>query len=154
MKLQNQALLLKFLDKFYNRADLQWVQLIWSTYYQDSVPHATDRCGSFWWKSIMKLSPIYRGISSCIIGQGSSALFWKDDWGNNILEEKYPCLFSYVLKEDISVSEFCNTTEASDKFHLPLSPEALQEWQHIQQSITNNLQLSDEIDSWKYQWGG
>ena len=101
----------------------------------------------------MKLSPIYRGISTCTIGQGTLSLFWKDDWGNEILQEKYPCLFSYVLKEDTSVLEFCNSAEASDKFHLPLSLEALQEWHQIQQTITDDLQLTDESDSWKYQWG-
>jgi hypothetical protein len=49
MKLQNQALLLKYFDKFHNKKDLQWVVLIWSSYYQNSVPHASDSCGSFWW---------------------------------------------------------------------------------------------------------
>jgi hypothetical protein len=48
LKIQNQALLLKYLDKFYNKKDLQWVELIWSTYYQNSIPHATDSCGPFW----------------------------------------------------------------------------------------------------------
>jgi hypothetical protein len=35
MKIQNQGLLLKFLDKFYNKKDIPWVKLIWSTYYQN-----------------------------------------------------------------------------------------------------------------------
>jgi hypothetical protein len=47
LKIQNQALLLKFLDKFYKKKDIQWVHLIWQTYYQHSIPHASDMCGSF-----------------------------------------------------------------------------------------------------------
>jgi hypothetical protein len=47
LKIQNQALLLKFLDKFYNKKDIQWVHLIWQTYYQNSIPHASNMCGSF-----------------------------------------------------------------------------------------------------------
>ena len=31
LSIQNQALLLKYLDKFYNRRDLLWVNLVWST---------------------------------------------------------------------------------------------------------------------------
>jgi hypothetical protein len=36
----NEALLLKHLDKFYNKADIPWVKLIWTAYYVDSVPQA------------------------------------------------------------------------------------------------------------------
>ena len=47
LQVQNQALLLKQLHKFYNRVDVPWVNLIWSKYYEDVVPHAADQCGSF-----------------------------------------------------------------------------------------------------------
>lgn len=36
LRMQNNALLLKNLDKFYNKKDIPWVQLIWWKYYQDS----------------------------------------------------------------------------------------------------------------------
>jgi hypothetical protein len=77
MKIQNQCLPLKFLDKLYNKKDIPWVKLIWSTYYQNSVPHASSVCGSFCWKTIMKLSPIFTGIAACQIEQGDKALFWE-----------------------------------------------------------------------------
>ena len=48
LKIQNEALLLKFLHKFYNHCDLPWVELIWNSYYTSRIPHATDLCGSFW----------------------------------------------------------------------------------------------------------
>jgi hypothetical protein len=45
---QNDALLLKFLHKFYNKLDVPWVQLIWNNYYRDgSVPDGRPK-GSFW----------------------------------------------------------------------------------------------------------
>lgn len=74
IKTQNIALLLKFLHNFYNRKDLPWVNLIWATYYNNKVPHATEPCGSFWWRDVMNLSDIYRGISSVHIGDGTTAL--------------------------------------------------------------------------------
>lgn len=42
LELQNIALLLKHLDKFYNKKDLPWINLIWDKYYSNSVlpPHA------------------------------------------------------------------------------------------------------------------
>jgi len=42
LKVQNQALLMKFLHKFFNKEDIPWVLLIWHTYYNnDRIPHAT-----------------------------------------------------------------------------------------------------------------
>jgi hypothetical protein len=41
LKSQNNALLLKHLDKFYNKRDVPWVKLIWNTYYPNGeVSHA------------------------------------------------------------------------------------------------------------------
>jgi hypothetical protein len=60
---KNNALLMKHLDKFYNKSDTPWVQLIWSTYYADSVPHSARPCGSFWWRDILQLSPSFALLS-------------------------------------------------------------------------------------------
>jgi hypothetical protein len=48
LKAQNKALLIKHLDKFYDKAGIPWVNLICNTYYSTSeVPHATKDKGSF-----------------------------------------------------------------------------------------------------------
>jgi hypothetical protein len=51
---QNAALLIKFLDKFYNKVDIPWVHLIWSEYYLDTVPHWEKLKGYFWWRDMLK----------------------------------------------------------------------------------------------------
>jgi hypothetical protein len=117
LKIQNQGLLLKFLDIFYNKKDIQWVNLIWQTYYQNSIPHASNMCGSFWCKSIMKLSPIFRGIASCKINNGHTTLFWKDEWNSRIMQELYPCLYSNTQDKDISVADFCYSENKAEIFH-------------------------------------
>jgi hypothetical protein len=49
LRTQNQALLIKHLDKFYNRRDIPWVNMNWSSHYPNGeVPHATKENGSFW----------------------------------------------------------------------------------------------------------
>jgi hypothetical protein len=53
LRLQNDALLLKQLSKFYNQVDVPWVQIIWFRYYTNKVPHAARETGSFWWKDIL-----------------------------------------------------------------------------------------------------
>ena len=127
LKIQNEALLLKSLDKFYNHADTPWVDLIWQTHYMGKIPHAMKACGSFWWRDVTKLMPIFRGISHCLVGNGSSILFWKDSWGDIIASDGFPRAFSFARDEDVSVQKFLSADSLGANFHLPLSPKALQE---------------------------
>lgn len=46
LTLQNEALLLKELDKFYNKKDVQWVKEILNRYYTNGVPHLKGEKGS------------------------------------------------------------------------------------------------------------
>jgi hypothetical protein len=72
---QNETLLIKQLHKFYNKADVPWVQLVWN-YYTDEVPHVAKLCGSFWSRDIMKLADKYREICTVTPVKGDSILFW------------------------------------------------------------------------------
>ena len=122
IKLQNDALLLKFLHKFYNKMDIPWVQLLWNTYYTDKIPHAMAPIGSFWWCDILKLTPIFRGISQMQVVSGTTTLFWKDLWGNGVLQSSHPHAFSFALHEDVSVKGFLESMTLAKAFHLQLSP--------------------------------
>ena len=42
IKIHNDALLLKFLHKFYNKLDVPWVTMLWDNQYVHQVPHAVD----------------------------------------------------------------------------------------------------------------
>jgi hypothetical protein len=87
------ALLLKHLDKFYNKRDIPWVNLSWNTHYSNGeVPHATKDRGSFWWKDLLKLCDLFRGIATCQVGDGTMVLFWSDVWNNHLLQQKFPRL--------------------------------------------------------------
>jgi hypothetical protein len=124
LELQNKALLIKQLHKFYSKADVPWVKLVWSLY-GDQVPHAQSRRGSFWWRDIFSLVSDYRSVSHCKVGDGKSILFWKDFWLNEeVLCDKFPRLFSYVLEEDVSVADLARTEDLISFFALPLSVEA------------------------------
>jgi hypothetical protein len=77
LETQNEALLLKYLHKFYNNHDLPWVNLIWNNYYtMDRLP-GHRRIGSFWWKSLLNLLQQFKGLASPTIGNGRTILFWK-----------------------------------------------------------------------------
>ena len=72
LRAQNTALLMKNLDKFYNqRLNIPWVKLVWNTYYPNGeVPHAEKEMGSFWWKDLLRLVDLFRGIAQCSVGSG------------------------------------------------------------------------------------
>ena len=75
LTIQNQELLIKQLHKFYNRVQVPWVQLVWNTYYHNRIPHATELCGSFWWKDICQLLDKFIVVSKCSFGDGVTVLF-------------------------------------------------------------------------------
>jgi len=62
LKSQNEALLLKNLHKFFNRADIPWVHLVWEKHYKNGrLPNHIKR-GSFWWRDILKLLDKFKGM--------------------------------------------------------------------------------------------
>jgi hypothetical protein len=76
-------------------------------------------------------------------------LFWSDIWNDLLLGQKFPRLFSYVKNKNISVAMFILNNRIEDQFHLPLSVQAFQ-----LQQILQNLQVSNSSrDSWEYIWG-
>jgi hypothetical protein len=154
---QNAALLIKFLDKFYNNVEVPWVKLIWHAYYQDKVPHDEKLCGSFWWRDVMKQVDNFRGVAQVTLGKGTSFLFWFDNWAVNSssipLKTRFPRLFSYVLEENWSAQRVYASNDLSELFHRPISAQAFQELEQLK-LLMDRHPLSDQEDSWTYVWGG
>jgi hypothetical protein len=153
LRLQNDALLLKQLNKFYNKVDTPWVQLVWSKYYESKVPHAAREMGSFWWKDILRLNTIYRGIATCTVGDGSTVCFWDDLWTDSVLSIKYPRPFSFARKVDVSVLEVMQAEDLDALFILPLSAEALDEMDNLQAQFQTMPYDDENADSWVPLWG-
>jgi hypothetical protein len=153
LELQNKALLMKQLHKFNSKADTPWVHLVWSLY-GETVPHASSKRGSFWWRDIFSLVDEYRSISCCNIGNGSSVLLWKDYRSNGeLLCDRFPRLFSYTLNEDISVASFSSLQDLGSVFALPLSVEAFHEFQDLSSLIESTPTVSDVVDTRRFVWG-
>ena len=64
LSLQNEALLIKQLDKFYKKENVQWVKLIWQKYYREVVPYLAREKGSFWWKDILRLLLAFLSVAT------------------------------------------------------------------------------------------
>jgi hypothetical protein len=50
LRLQNGALLLKNLHKFFNQEDMPGVKLLWINYYSNGHVPGQSAKGSFWWR--------------------------------------------------------------------------------------------------------
>lgn len=74
---QNDALLMKFLDKFYNSADIPWVTVTWTRFYSNNQtpPHARSPVGSFCWKDILKPFAKFQEIATCQPNKGNTVHF-------------------------------------------------------------------------------
>jgi hypothetical protein len=120
LETQNEALLIKFLHKFFNRSDLPWVHLIWNKYYLPRGLPGHRNIGSFWWKSMIKLLPNFKGLAIPAIGNGRSISFWDDQWSQSIPRHNFPELFSFVKNTKLTIKE-AKEQEQFDGFFICLS---------------------------------
>lgn len=153
LRLQNDALLLKHLSKFYNKVDVPWVHLIWSKYYNNRVPHAAREMGSFWWKDVLWLNVIFRSIAKCELGNGSSVCFWDDLWTDSVLAQTYPRLASFARNDGVSVLEVMQAEDMDELFLLPLSQQAFEELKNLQAHLQTLPYNMNNEDRWIPKWG-
>jgi hypothetical protein len=113
LQTQNEALVLKYLSKFFNKEDTPWVSLIWEVHYDfGKLPRNTKK-GSFWWKDVLKLLDKFKGMARVEINNGKSCLLWEDLWGNEPVMHSCPELYSFVKKKNISFAESASTVPFS-----------------------------------------
>ena len=155
LHIQNKALLLKNLHKFYSRMDVPWVNLIWNSYYSDSMLPGQQLEGSFWWKAHLILIDFYKGMAKCNLGDGKSVYFWTDLWNEKCLHKKLPHLASYARHANTTVNEAIQNEFLEDLFQLPLSQQAYEEFLELQiicDEAKERIALRNK-DQWSYIWG-
>lgn len=154
LSLQNEALLLKQLDKFYRKEELQWVNLNWQRYYSNEVPHLAREKGSFWWKDILRLHYKYRGVAVCIPNKGDTVGFWDDLINNSIHSQDLPSLFLFAKDPKISFWKLRTSDSLLSCFRIPMTRQAFDEMQALQEELALlPLGPLDSKDSWTFIWG-
>jgi hypothetical protein len=146
---QNAALLIKFLDKFYNKKDIPWAHLVRFAYYQGKVPHEENLCGSFWWRDVCKHVDNFRGVAYVNPGTGETASFWHDSWNvsgsKQPMSQRFPRLFSYVLNDKASIAHVYQMEDILSLFYRPLSTQAFQELLELQNLMQENPMSTERI---------
>lgn len=104
--------------------------MIWKKYYS-SHPPDTRMEGSSWWKSHLKLIPLYKQHSTCKLGNSQSILLWKDRWLDEPLINKFLELHSFV-KNDAQTAESWIISENPSQFiHTPLYEQAFSQYNDL-----------------------
>lgn len=118
------------LQLFYNQQDIPWVNLVWSTYYNNvEAPHAARR------KALAKIMwPIQRG-SSMYSRRWKTVLSWSNLWNGHILQNNFPRLYSYAKNKQVSVVHFFLNSSIEEQFHLTVNPGTSKIPQALQQVL-------------------
>jgi hypothetical protein len=69
------------------------------------------------------------------VGDGSTVLFWSDVWNDHLLQNKFLRVYSFAKNKNILATKFLQTTQLEKLFHLPLSSQAFQEYQTMNDII-------------------
>ena len=152
LETQNEALLLKYLHKFYNNHDLPWVNIIWNNYYMSDRLPGHRRIGSFWWKSLLNLLHNFKGFAYPIIGNGRTILFWEDMWNSGIPNQQYLELFSFANNTKLSIEEAKQQEHLFQIFQLPLSEQAYEHYLELNEAW-DQITINNSKDRWRYIWG-
>ena len=100
------------------------------------------------------LMDIYRSISTSHLGNGTTTLFWKDFWHDGeLMCDKLPHLYSFVLEEDSSVANMASLEDPSTAFALPLSTEAYSEYEYSRELLNAYPLDPTKEDRRSFTWG-
>ena len=98
---ENKCLLLKLLHRLHNPGDSAWAR--WVRERVDLATLTGDVAGPHW-RDLVELLPLYRAVTSCVVGDGASTCFWGDRWLDcGRLKEVFPLLHSHAISSEVSV---------------------------------------------------
>jgi hypothetical protein len=84
LETHNDALLLKYLHKFFNKAVIHLVHLIWEKHYGNGrLPNHILK-GSFWWRDNLRLMGKFKSCASATVQSGSTCSLWHDSWCDTV----------------------------------------------------------------------
>ena len=104
------------------------------------------------WRDILKLLPNFKETARVEMHNGSSILFWHDNWNDQDLKSLIPELYSFTKNKLITVPKALSQDDFTQLLHLPISEEAFGQMQHLLQEL-DNVMLTESKDIWRFTWG-
>jgi hypothetical protein len=91
-------------------------------------------------------------VATVNVQNGKSCILWFDNWNDQLLKTALPELYSFAKNQNLTVAKWFSQQQALALFNLPLSAEAFQQFQ-ILEDLKNGLHIVDQNDIWKTIWG-
>jgi hypothetical protein len=112
LRSQNVALLIKHLDKFYNRRDIPWVTLIWNTYYSNGkVPHASKKKRfPFGGETFLSWETCSEALQPIQLGMAHQSCFGQTCGMSTIFNKNSP---DFILMQKTSTFQWHNSSSAT-----------------------------------------
>ncbi|KAG8060373.1 hypothetical protein GUJ93_ZPchr0002g26796 [Zizania palustris] len=149
LKWMNIALMGKWLWKFETESGI-WQTLLSNKYSRHKKPLCLmeSKMGdSQFWKTLMRIKPLYRKFCRMKIGNGENISFWEDTWvGNKPLSEMYHDLFITCFIKHMTVAEVFKSNWNVLKFRRDLVGSRFQSWIKMKRECSS-IVLSDTKDS-------
>lgn len=89
-------------------------------------------------------------ISNCIIGAGTTPLFWNDTWNGCLLSHSYSRLYSFAKDKGNSVQRHICINEVEELFNIPLTMQVCLEYIQLQDWLQHITIPLNEKDVWVY----
>jgi hypothetical protein len=138
LELQNKALLMKNLHKFYNKADIPWINIIWANHYGQLALSGGE--------TSLKLLNLSKELLGWRSEMEKTTFLWHDNWDGIRKSTRYPELWSLASCKDITIQQ-ARMAASHEMFHTPLSAEAFVQFQALQ-GLLVNLPYNNQRDKW------
>ena len=144
LQILNQCLLLKHLHRLHHPGESAWAKWVSS---RIDIASLESNCAGAHWKNLQDLLPIYRAITTTIVGNGIRTSFWFDHWlPVGQLSEALPSLFSHTNDQNASVAKVYSRP-LRDHFVTRLSHVAAAEFAMLEE-IVEEVVLQETPDNW------
>ena len=101
LAVRNSCLQMKLLHKLHTAAEAPWPRWVWNQTEGQRLATAGHHVAK-----LASLTPLYRDISTCLVGDGRRTAFWLDRWASDEpLCQMFAALFSHALDPEASVAQ-------------------------------------------------
>jgi hypothetical protein len=103
LRIQNTCLLLKLVHKLHSEHASSWARWVQNN---ASVASLTGDLHGQHWDMLRSILPIYRAITTVILGDGKNTSFWHDVWdGDDSMADRFPELYSHCRTQEMTVRQ-------------------------------------------------
>lgn len=149
LELQNKCLLLKMVHSLFSGRDTPWTRWVRRSYFGPDPAPATPS-----WRRFQSLIPLYRSITTVVLGDGATTSLWHDSWtALGALAFALPAAYSHCCDPDATIEVALREGEPRVPLQPRVSEQAAAEMTFLRASL-RRLTLKGSHDARSVSVGG